>query len=450
MKFFLGFVIALYALAICIIVLYIPYLDISYRYDLHFADNVLRLWHGQTVIAHNLLQTSRYVFPRFWWINYVLMLAFWLYGLHIFCRRYVFGLVKRMLASVSKTIPDARHMSFMFIMLTGFLIISLILEEMALRIAGTYTSANEAMGMSYQSAYEPRATGWLNICRPNTTANSKTAEFTFSHKVNSQGYCDKEWAVKKHTKLRIACIGDSFTQGMGAPADSSYPTLLQDMLQDCEVMNFGVAGTEPDFGYMALKERALLYHPDIVTLTVNASDINDMIAYGGFGRFNKDGTTTFNHGPWHEPLYAHFYIARLILYRQFNIDINVHLTPTVLAAEEKKAIAELEEALDRFYSLCAANNTRCVFIFHPGNEEVRRDSMSAYPVMQYAKSKGYESVDMLEGFKQQGMSAKNVDTYFWPQDGHNKPQGYYLFAKVLQQQLLPVFSDTSSIGQPVQ
>ena len=444
MKLITPFVIAIYALGICFIILYIPYLDISYRYDIHPADKVIMLWHGQSVIFHSLLQTSQYVFPRFWWVNYVVVAGLAVFGLYALCRSYVWRWLKRTISSFGKAMANARHRAFLATMLTGILIISLMLEETALRIAGTYTSAFEAMGQGYKTAYITHARGWLNISEPNSISNTKTSEFTFTHKINSQGYSDKEWLPQKHTKVRIACIGDSFTQGIGATADSSYPVLLQNMLPDCEVMNFGIAGSDPIFGYTALKEKALPYHPDIVTLTVNTSDISDIIVCGGFERFKKDGTTSCNSSPWYEPLYEHFYITRLVLYQQFHIDMTAHLTPCVLAAEEKKALAEMEDALDRFHSLCTDNNTRCVFIFHPGYSEVKRDSMSAYPVMEYAIAKGYETVNMLDEFKQFGMNPTNVDAYFWPLDGHNRGQGYFLFARALQQHFSPAFSNISS------
>lgn len=45
-------------------------------------------------------------------------------------------------------------------------------------------------------------------------------------------------------KIKVACVGDSITQGVGAPADKSYPVQLRMLLGDgYEVKNFGNSGS---------------------------------------------------------------------------------------------------------------------------------------------------------------------------------------------------------------
>ncbi len=45
-------------------------------------------------------------------------------------------------------------------------------------------------------------------------------------------------------KLKVACVGDSITQGVGAPSDQSYPAQLGRLLGDgYEVRNFGNSGS---------------------------------------------------------------------------------------------------------------------------------------------------------------------------------------------------------------
>ena len=49
--------------------------------------------------------------------------------------------------------------------------------------------------------------------------------------------------VKAEAKTRVACVGDSITQGVGAAKGGSYPAQLQRLLGDqWQVLNFGVSG----------------------------------------------------------------------------------------------------------------------------------------------------------------------------------------------------------------
>ena len=50
--------------------------------------------------------------------------------------------------------------------------------------------------------------------------------------------------VSAQTKIKVACVGDSITQGVGAKTGDSYPSQLQRLLGDLyEVKNFGNSGS---------------------------------------------------------------------------------------------------------------------------------------------------------------------------------------------------------------
>lgn len=90
----------------------------------------------------------------------------------------------------------------------------------------------------------------------------------------------------KRGKLKVACIGNSITEGGGTsdPATKSYPAVLQNLLGDgYEVVNFGVSsstalkkGTESGrpFGWINTDacRRAIEYAPDIVVLKLGGND----------------------------------------------------------------------------------------------------------------------------------------------------------------------------------
>jgi lysophospholipase L1-like esterase len=78
--------------------------------------------------------------------------------------------------------------------------------------------------------------------------------------------------------VRVACVGDSITQGAGTKG-RSYPSQLQKLLGDkWEVGNFGVSGRtllrKGDFPYWNEKayQNALAFKPDVVIIMLGTND----------------------------------------------------------------------------------------------------------------------------------------------------------------------------------
>ena len=79
--------------------------------------------------------------------------------------------------------------------------------------------------------------------------------------------------------VKLACIGDSITQGSGAEAGMSYPSQLQEMFGNAwKVGNFGVSGRtllkKGDFPYWNEKayQDALAFSPDVVVIMLGTND----------------------------------------------------------------------------------------------------------------------------------------------------------------------------------
>jgi lysophospholipase L1-like esterase len=79
--------------------------------------------------------------------------------------------------------------------------------------------------------------------------------------------------------VRVACIGDSITQGSGAEAGRSYPAQLQELLGNSwKVGNSGVSGRtllkKGDFPYWNEKayQNALRFQPDVVIIMLGTND----------------------------------------------------------------------------------------------------------------------------------------------------------------------------------
>ena len=81
------------------------------------------------------------------------------------------------------------------------------------------------------------------------------------------------------TPLRIACVGDSITQGVGAGNGMAYPTQLQALLgKGWEVGNFGVSGRtllrkgDNPYWKEAAYAKALEFKPDAVIIMLGTND----------------------------------------------------------------------------------------------------------------------------------------------------------------------------------
>ena len=79
--------------------------------------------------------------------------------------------------------------------------------------------------------------------------------------------------------IKVACVGDSITQGAGAKSGQSYPSQLQALLgDDYKVGNFGVSGRtllkKGDFPYWKEKkyQDALAMEPAIVVIMLGTND----------------------------------------------------------------------------------------------------------------------------------------------------------------------------------
>lgn len=79
--------------------------------------------------------------------------------------------------------------------------------------------------------------------------------------------------------VKIACVGDSITQGVGAQSGKSYPSQLQALLGDGYVVgNFGVSARtllrKGDFPYWNEKKyrAALEMQPDVVIIMLGTND----------------------------------------------------------------------------------------------------------------------------------------------------------------------------------
>lgn len=103
-------------------------------------------------------------------------------------------------------------------------------------------------------------------------------EFKTDIYTNSQGLRDVEYGEKTENEYRILALGDSFTWGgYGTELEETYLKLLEKKLNQengmtFRVINAGVPGYNTQQEFLYLKERGIVYKPDMILLSFVLND----------------------------------------------------------------------------------------------------------------------------------------------------------------------------------
>jgi lysophospholipase L1-like esterase len=309
------------------------------------------------------------------------------------------------------------------------------LSEILLRHLGWFSSYGERNKIyGYVSPYDSNGEKWYHVYPPHILIeNSYPLKESFM--TNNEGCRDIDF-VKDTTRKRIFMIGDSFTEGIGASNDSTISQQLNNLFKkagytDVDIWNGGISGSDPVFEYRFYKDKLLKYHPNAIILVVNTSDIGDIKTRGGFSRFNKDSTVTFNKGPWFEPYYAKSILVRTIVHDVFRYDWQF-IRPSQQNKYKKNANNYLIQAVDSFNNLCCLNNCKLLIAYHPKFDDFRNSiGYDFMPVIDFCKLNKIQCIDIREAFYTHGVTTKQAAEYYWEIDGHYNNKGYNLFAQCI-------------------
>jgi lysophospholipase L1-like esterase len=322
--------------------------------------------------------------------------------------------------------------------------LSLLLVDFFLRFAIkrniTYLEKN---GLRYKSPYRVQKKGWFHIMRPNIKFSHLKAEYLYSRKTNSLGLPDVEFKMAKDdNEFRIIALGDSFTEGVGTKYDSTWVKSLERILSEkypdklIITYNCGVSGSDVIFEYILLKEKLLIYRPDLVIVALNRSDIDDIITRGGMERFKNDGTLQFKNPPKWENLYATSSVVRLI------INDLLHYNSLLIKEEEYKqnalyALNEIDKIIDKFKQLSIENNFSLLIVLHPFGYEVERGRYDPEELGDVLKDNKIESLDLLEVyFNKRQITRDNAYQFYWLIDAHHNEQGYQIMGQNIAERII--------------
>jgi len=292
----------------------------------------------------------------------------------------------------------------------------------------------------YASHYAAEDKNWFHVWHRNHYLES--SEYRYYRSINSLGLSDIEHPVEKDSsEYRIIALGDSFTEGDGADADSTWLKFLERGLQKynyplhLRFMNAGVCGSDPYFEYILLREKLLQYKPDLVIVCINSTDILDVMLRGDMARFQPDGSVKYNHAPWFEPIYASSHLSRIVFealgYDEF---LTGDRNSGDLSTRTEKQIIQ---CLYDFKKLADENGFRLLVAFQPLSWEVVNNSSSLQKVINATKQAHIDYCDLMEYYTVvEKMDSATVLNYFWSKDGHHNSTGYGAFGRGIEKHIL--------------
>lgn len=336
-----------------------------------------------------------------------------------------------------------------FLLFTSILF-SLMIAEAFMITTGMRKTYMERISGAYYSPYSPQDKTHYHIWPNNQEHWITKPEYAFRRPTNSQGLPDREWFIdKKPGEKKILALGDSFTEGDGAPDDSDYVALLTEKLATTGykyyLMNAGVCGSDPFFNYVQLKDRLLTYSPDYIFQTLSSGDVMwDILQRGGMERFKADGSLQFAKAPWWEPLYAVSNVSRIF----FELaGYNEMLQRINLPAKDKARLNNQVIALFKEYNaLCIKKSIKLFIILRPDRREIERNQYD-YDFSEILKNTDAEIIDLLPLYRAYIRNNKTSATdYFWKIDGHHNSKGYQMMADVLFDSLAPELKDSLPVA----
>ncbi len=302
--------------------------------------------------------------------------------------------------------------------------------------------------------------GWR--LRPNAAGRFAKRDFDCAVSINSAGFRDREFPVRKPAGARrIAILGDSMTWGFGVDNDSCFAKVLERSLAGrpgWEVLNFGTIGYGTDQEFLLLREVAAAYEPDVVVVAYNPNDLlnNMTAAEHGYAkpyfRPTPEGLVLSgvpvprlerSGGPWkmgpvgrwlldHSELYAFLRVRLDFLFVRFgalSVLGRAGGYAAVLSGTEGTSVTLA--LMDSVFATARAHGAQPVLLLtsSPGivTGAVPGDLFQR-KLGPHAGQRDVPVLDMLPVLKGAGAPAGRL---FWPHDGHWTPEGHRIAGEAL-------------------
>lgn len=308
--------------------------------------------------------------------------------------------------------------------------------EVLLRILGVNKTSEEITLDYYNYKYKINRPTWFHTWLPNTSIEYGNGEFLFHNKYNELGHREKTFEEFKQdtTSIKIVCLGDSYTEGDGAPYDSTWVRFLEEKLErkldtNVNAYNAGVCGSDVIFNGIMLKEKLLASNPSIVFECVNNSDILDLYYRGGKERFSSDGSLVSPKVKKWEPIYKYSYLFRAFFLMFSSYDNNLINTKTK-AQEDQVALHLIAEQLKETALLCKQNQIEYHVILMPVPTEMIYKNEEVFDSLLYLLPTEL-SVLNIKPLMTTRFDSLKIEDYYWKENGHYNGNGYLIMSEAI-------------------
>jgi hypothetical protein len=311
--------------------------------------------------------------------------------------------------------------------------------ELFLRISEKYKTRSEFKGKSYSYKYKVHRSNWYYTNKPNTSRIKKEKEWQYFNQYNEFGNREKSIQnfIKDTTSIKIICLGDSFTEGDGAPYDSSWVRKFEYCINlknktKYKIYNAGSCGSDVFYNYKILTDKLMLLKPQIVIECINSTDVSDVIWRGGLERFNEDGTVSGKVGPSWEFVYhiSHVFRAFMHVFFRYNEDL---ISENDLLLKEKEAIELIENQIKQTAQFCLKNKIEYHLLIHPLPSELIEDAIEPFELVEQLKNKPYVTL-LFESFNDYYRNNDIVKDY-WVVNKHYNSKGYFSMGNIIYNEL---------------
>jgi hypothetical protein len=313
--------------------------------------------------------------------------------------------------------------------------------EALLRISGYTENYSEARLGFYNFICHGCYQDKLHVWPANDTHEiGDGVQFLYPRTTNSLGLSDREWEKEKPDSVyRVIALGDSFTEGDGAPADSAWPRLLEQLLRSegmsVEVFNAGICGSDPFGSLMLLRHRLLEYRPDLIIMTLSMQDLlEDVAIKGGMERFDPErGRVPL----LFEYIYAYSHISRLVYNRLLGYSwvLVKEDSPEFIGRMTTRHIPELFQEL----SLLPSHIETTVILYPHLLQTVSDYGVKPHhdliyeSVLEESDRHVVPLVDIRSCYISHiEASSKAAEHFWWKNDGHHNSEGYLMMAKCIR------------------
>lgn len=332
----------------------------------------------------------------------------------------------------NQSIFFSRKLVFKIIAILFAVIITLVACEIILRLKGDTYSWSEKNGHGYLSPYDADCEiYWVS----ESSYKYDKIEYDYEVSVNKLGIRDHEHRLSKDSSVfRIIGLGDSFTEGAGAPVDSTWLFLLGNMYEleendSVEVISGGVSGSDFTYSYVLFRDYLADYNPDIVIFVINNTDVADYFVRGGMSRYNGD-TCFFKPAPPIEWLFKRSHLTRSVLLNvlKYNWQLVSPQERSKLWNDYSKELIDIAQTL-KVQSL--RDSFELCFVFHPLVHEINQGfyDYEFELLMSKLSEINVNSLDVYDALSNAAGGGDSISNIYWPIDQHLNSKGYRVFAE---------------------